>query len=83
MADLREEGKLDLIGVSNASADTVRRALELVDIACVQNAYSVVNREEEDELALCEERELAFVKSRRGVRTNFSGAIIQRVQPSG
>ena len=61
LEDLRAEGKLDLIGISNASADTVRRALELVDIACVQNPYSVVNRAEEDELALCEERELAFV----------------------
>ena len=37
LEDLRQEGKLDLIGISNASADTVRRALELVDIACVQN----------------------------------------------
>jgi pyridoxine 4-dehydrogenase len=61
LEDLRREGKLDLIGLSNASADTVRRALELVDIACVQNAYSVVNRAEEDELALCEERDVAFV----------------------
>ncbi len=61
LEDLRAEGKLDLIGISNASADTVRRAIELVDIACVQNAFSVVNRAEEDELALCEERELAFV----------------------
>jgi len=61
LEDLRQEGKLDLIGISNASADTVRRALELVDIACVQNPYSIVNRAEEDELALCEERELAFV----------------------
>jgi pyridoxine 4-dehydrogenase len=61
LEDLRNEGKLDLIGISNASADTVRRALELVAIACVQNPYSVVNRAEEDELALCEEHELAFV----------------------
>jgi aryl-alcohol dehydrogenase-like predicted oxidoreductase len=61
LEDLRTEGKLDLIGMSNASADTVRRALELVDIACVQNPYSVVNRAEEDELALCDERGLAFV----------------------
>ncbi len=61
LEELRQEGKLDLIGISNASADTVRRALELVDLACVQNAYSIVNRAEEDELALCEERELAFV----------------------
>jgi aryl-alcohol dehydrogenase-like predicted oxidoreductase len=61
LEDLRREGKLDLIGISNASADTVRRALELVDITSVQNAYSVINRGQEDELALCEERELAFV----------------------
>jgi aryl-alcohol dehydrogenase-like predicted oxidoreductase len=61
LEDLRQEGKLDLIGISNASSDTVRRALELVDIACVQNAYSIVDRAEEDELALCEERGLAFV----------------------
>jgi len=61
LEDLRQEGKLDLIGISNASVDTVRRALALVDIACVQNAYSVVNRAEGDELALCDERGLAFV----------------------
>ena len=59
--DLRQEGKLDLIGISNASPDTVRRALDLTDIACVQNAYSVLNRTGEDELALCEEHGLAFV----------------------
>jgi aryl-alcohol dehydrogenase-like predicted oxidoreductase len=61
LEDLRREGKLDLIGISNASVDTVAHALELVDIACVQNAYSIVNRTEEDGLALCEERQLAFV----------------------
>jgi aryl-alcohol dehydrogenase-like predicted oxidoreductase len=61
LEDLRQEGKLDLIGISNASADTIRRALDLTDIACVQNPYSVVNRAEEDELVLCEERGLAFV----------------------
>jgi len=61
LQDLRHEGKLDLIGLSNATADTVRRALELVDIACVQNAFSVVNRAAAGELDLCEERGLAFV----------------------
>jgi pyridoxine 4-dehydrogenase len=61
LEDLRQEGKLDLIGISNASTDTIRRAVELVEIACVQNAYSVVNRAEEDGLTLCEEHKLAFV----------------------
>lgn len=59
--ELRQEGKLDLIGLSNASVETVRRALELTELACVQNAFSVVNRSGEDVLTLCEERGLAFV----------------------
>jgi aryl-alcohol dehydrogenase-like predicted oxidoreductase len=61
LEDLRQEGKLDLIGISTASANTIGRALELVDIACVQNEYSVVNRAGEEAVALCEERGLAFV----------------------
>lgn len=61
LEDLRREGKLDLIGISEADADTVRRALDLVDIAEVQNAYSVVNRDGEDVLELCIERGIAFV----------------------
>ena len=61
LEDMRREGKLDLIGISEAAADTVRRALDLVDIAEVQNAYSVVNRSGEGELELCIEREIAFV----------------------
>ena len=61
LADLRREGKLDLIGISEAGVSAVRRALELVDIAEVQNAYSVVNRSGEEVLELCMEREIAFV----------------------
>ena len=61
LEDLRTEGKLDLIGISEAGTGDVRRALELVDLAEVQNAYSVVNRSGEDVLELCIEREIAFV----------------------
>jgi len=61
LEDMRREGKLDLIGISNAGTETVRRALELVDIACVQNAFSVVNRADEDELEFCAEHDIAFV----------------------
>jgi pyridoxine 4-dehydrogenase len=59
--DLRHEGKLDLIGISEAGVDAVRRAIDLVDVAEVQNAYSVVNRSGEEVLELCMEREIAFV----------------------
>ncbi len=61
LEDLRTEGKLDLIGISEAGVDSLGRALELVDISEVQNSYSVVNRAGEDVLELCIEREIAFV----------------------
>jgi pyridoxine 4-dehydrogenase len=61
LADLRGEGKLDLIGISSVSRATVEEALGLVDIACVQNSYSLIERDAEDVLELCRERDLAFV----------------------
>lgn len=61
LKDLRAEGKLAHIGISNASAEAVDRALGLTEIACVQNRYSVVDREDDAVLALCAERGLAFV----------------------
>ena len=61
LEDLRSEGKLDLIGISEAGVDHVDRALEQVEIAEVQNSYSVIDRSGEDVLELCIEREIAFV----------------------
>ena len=39
----------------------VERALELVDLGEVQNAYSVLDRTHEDIVGFCREREIAFV----------------------
>ena len=61
LEDLRREGKLDLIGVSNVTRAGAEAALELVDVACVQNAYSVLDRTHEPLVELCRERALAFV----------------------
>jgi len=61
MEDMRKEGKLDLIGVSTVNTDELTRAIELVDVACVQNPYSVVNRTDEPVLELCREHNIAYV----------------------
>lgn len=61
LEDLRLEGKLELVGISNAGVDAVRAAAELVAIASVQNAYSLVDRTHEPVLELCAERGMAFV----------------------
>jgi aryl-alcohol dehydrogenase-like predicted oxidoreductase len=61
LEDLRREGKLDLIGLSTVSRETLEEGLALTDIAGVQNAYSILDRTGEDVLELCIERGLAFV----------------------
>jgi aryl-alcohol dehydrogenase-like predicted oxidoreductase len=61
LAELRQEGKLDLIGVSNVSLEGLQRALELVDVGEVQNAYSIMDREHEDLVELCRKHAIAFV----------------------
>jgi pyridoxine 4-dehydrogenase len=61
LEDLRREGKLALIGLSNVVRVQAEEALELTDIASVQNAYSILDRGGEDLLELCRERGLAFV----------------------
>jgi aryl-alcohol dehydrogenase-like predicted oxidoreductase len=61
LEDLRAEGKLELVGVSNVTRAQAEQALELVDIAGIQNAYSLLDRSSEDLLELCQQRDIAFV----------------------
>jgi pyridoxine 4-dehydrogenase len=61
LEDLRAEGKLELIGLSNVSRAQAEAALELVAVAAVQNAYSLLDRSSEDLLELCRQRGIAFV----------------------
>jgi aryl-alcohol dehydrogenase-like predicted oxidoreductase len=61
LEDMRQEGKLDLIGVSNVSVEGLERALELVDVAEIQNAYSILDREHEPLLDAAREHDIAFV----------------------
>jgi pyridoxine 4-dehydrogenase len=57
---LREEGKIGAVGLSNVRLDQLRRALP-VGIACVQNAYSLVERSGEPMLDLCAQQGIAWV----------------------
>ena len=61
LEDMRQEGKLDLIGVSNVTLEGVERALALVDLGEVQNAYSILDRADEPIVELCREHDVAFV----------------------
>jgi pyridoxine 4-dehydrogenase len=61
LEDLRQEGKLDLIGISSASQKRIEQALELVDLGEIQNSYSIIDREDDPIVELAREREIAFV----------------------
>ena len=61
LEDLRQEGKLDLIGLSNVDQAVVERALDLVDVAEIQNAYSVINRHDDELVTFARTHQIAFV----------------------
>ncbi len=58
---LKDEGKIESIGLSNAGVEEVASALELVDLGEVQNAYNLTRRDDEDVLRFCAERDIAYV----------------------
>ena len=60
LTTLRDEGKIDSIGLSNATVDEVASALEIVDLGEVQNAYNIKLRDDEDVLRLCADRDIAY-----------------------
>ncbi|MFI7131479.1 aldo/keto reductase [Nonomuraea sp. NPDC050153] len=57
---MRDEGKIGAIGLSSVTLDGLRRALP-AGIACVQNAYSLVARDDEALLQLCRAEDIAWV----------------------
>jgi aryl-alcohol dehydrogenase-like predicted oxidoreductase len=61
LEEMRREGKLDLIGLSNVDPATVLRALEFVDVAEIQNGYSIIDRQDDELVEFAREREIAFV----------------------
>jgi aryl-alcohol dehydrogenase-like predicted oxidoreductase len=62
MAQLVEEGKVRYLGLSEASAKTLRRAVKVHPIAALQTEYSLWTRDPEAEiLATCRELGIGFV----------------------
>jgi aryl-alcohol dehydrogenase-like predicted oxidoreductase len=62
MAELVREGKVRQIGLSEASAQTLRRANQVHPVAALQTEYSLWSRDPEDEiLGACKELGVTFV----------------------
>jgi aryl-alcohol dehydrogenase-like predicted oxidoreductase len=74
MAELVKEGKVRYLGLSEASANSIRRAHAVHPISALQSEYSLLTRDVEAEiLPLCKELGIAFVPFSplaRGLMTN-------------
>ncbi|MEU7484742.1 aldo/keto reductase [Streptomyces sp. NPDC042319] len=61
LKELRTEGKIGRIGLSEVTVDELDQARRIVDIASVQNRYNLLDREHEPVLAACEAAGIAFL----------------------
>jgi pyridoxine 4-dehydrogenase len=61
LADLRAEGKIRHVGVSNVSVTQLERARRLLPIVSVQNRYNLTDRRSESMVDHCERHGLAFL----------------------
>jgi pyridoxine 4-dehydrogenase len=61
LSDLKDEGKVRHVGLSNVGVEHLERARKIVPIVSVQNRYSMTARDSEAMLKACEEQELAFI----------------------
>ena len=61
MVQMREDGLIAGVGISTASRAQVEQAITDAGIVTVQNAYSLLARDDEDVLTLCAEHGVAYV----------------------
>jgi pyridoxine 4-dehydrogenase len=61
LAQLKNEGKIRLIGLSNVTQEHIERARRIVPIVSVQNRYSFADREWDYVVDYCERNGIAFI----------------------
>jgi aryl-alcohol dehydrogenase-like predicted oxidoreductase len=61
LAELRNEGKIRLVGLSNVTQEHIERARRIVPIVSVQNRYSFADREWDYVVDYCERNGIAFI----------------------
>ena len=60
-AELKDEGLVEHVGLSNVSVEQLETARNVVEVATVQNHYNIGERSSEDVLAACEEYDIGFI----------------------
>lgn len=61
LAQLRQEGKIRHIGISNVTLEQIETARKIVDLASVQNRFSITDRSHQNILDFCTKNNIAFI----------------------
>lgn len=61
LAQLKQEGKIRFVGLSNVTQEHIERARKIVPIVSVQNRYSFADREWDYVVNYCERNGIAFI----------------------
>ncbi|MEY2406129.1 MAG: pyridoxine 4-dehydrogenase [Acidimicrobiaceae bacterium] len=61
LVELKEQGKIRHIGVSNVNEAQLRRAQKLTPVVSIQNRYNVTDRGSDRLIDLCEQEQLVFL----------------------
>jgi aryl-alcohol dehydrogenase-like predicted oxidoreductase len=61
IAELKKEGKIRHIGISNVSEAQLREAQRITPIVSVQNRYNVADRRSQSLIDICEQEQLVFL----------------------
>jgi pyridoxine 4-dehydrogenase len=86
MLELREEGKVRHIGLSEVSVDQLDQAREIAPIVSVQNRFNAADRSAEDVLEACERDGLGFIPwfpLETGGLAEEGGALAERAHGRG
>jgi pyridoxine 4-dehydrogenase len=61
LAELRNQGKIRLVALSNVTKEHIERARKIVPVVSVQNRYSFADREWDYVVRYCEQNGIAFI----------------------
>ncbi len=79
LAELRGQGKIRLIGLSNVTREHIKRARKIVPIVSVQNRYSFADREWDYVVDYCERSGIVFIPWFPLGAGKVAGGLLERI----
>jgi aryl-alcohol dehydrogenase-like predicted oxidoreductase len=79
LANMRSEGKIRLVALSNVTVEHIERARKIVPIVSVQNRYSFADREWDNVVDYCERSGIAFIPWFPLGAGHVAGRLLERI----